>query len=640
MGTVSRISLLHSLVVALLVALSWSASPSAAQGATSVLLVPLELNGAAPDTSAIADAASTTGTSLRSHESARATLLATLGDDSPEMTASDLESWVTSSRQAVRALSRADYDAARAALAQAEAVTDRALAELNREATRARQVLDTCLYLVRSLEETGQHGRAVEQGYACRRLVPRGAATTTLHPPEVRAILDEVDRALAEMPGARLRVTSEPSGCGVRLNGLEFGSTPLLTEDLRPGEYRVQVECEPGRRGRVHRVVLGRSGAELAVDGRTEASLRTQPLRIVGPASRTGSRSGTSFEGEFLRRVARIGQVAGASEVWVVEGGPRQTFALHRVDVASGRELALVHTSVNQLALALASLRQGRSHDWTDGTASAAEPAPPAASSAPPAPAPEPARSSTRPSRPSRPTARASDRTSGRTERPVAEAPAPPPEPAAPPAPTPVVVAAEPPAPVAPPPPVASSGGVRAEAVLGVVALVAGLGGSGVSWALAIDRHDRLGTRLAVAEPEDVDYLARQSAWLDAQTLVWAASGVSAAVTTVAIPLLLEDEDGVPAWSWLLGGVGAVGVGTGIALAVTTTTCPTSVELDQPCVDRALDRDLGWLVAAQAAPLLAFPITHLVRSATHASSVRAELSVAPDRASLTLGGAF
>jgi hypothetical protein len=192
--------------------------------------------------------AATTGTNLRSHDAAREALEERYGVDAPEMSESDLARWVASSRQAVRSLARADYDGARSALAQAEAVTDRALAELNREATRSRQVLDTCLYLVRSLEETDQHARALEQGFACRRLVPRGAATPTQHPPEVRAILDEVDRTLAAMPGARLRILSEPSGCAVRLNGLEFGSTPLLTEDLRPGEYRVQVECSGTRR--------------------------------------------------------------------------------------------------------------------------------------------------------------------------------------------------------------------------------------------------------------------------------------------------------------------------------------------------------------------------------------------------------
>ncbi|MBN8612101.1 MAG: hypothetical protein J0L92_16020 [Deltaproteobacteria bacterium] len=125
-----------------------------------MLLLPVEREGHVADTSEVADTAATTGTTLRSHDAAREALVASHGEDPPEVSESDLARWVASSRQAVRSLARADYDGARSALAQAEAVTDPALAELNREATRARQVLDMCLYLVRSLEETSQRRRA------------------------------------------------------------------------------------------------------------------------------------------------------------------------------------------------------------------------------------------------------------------------------------------------------------------------------------------------------------------------------------------------------------------------------------------------------------------------------------------------
>ena len=192
--------------VALLAAVVLGLNVVSQQAHAQVLLLPLDRGTGAPDVSPVADMAATTGTNLRSHDAAREALEERYGVDAPEMSESDLARWVASSRQAGRSLARADYDGARSALAQAEAVTARALAELDREATRSRQVLDTCLYLVRSLEETDQHARALEQGFACRRLVPRGAATPTQHPPEVRAILDEVDRTLAAMPGARLRI--------------------------------------------------------------------------------------------------------------------------------------------------------------------------------------------------------------------------------------------------------------------------------------------------------------------------------------------------------------------------------------------------------------------------------------------------
>jgi hypothetical protein len=566
------------------------ASPSSV--GAQVLLLPLEQEERIPDTSPVADAAATTGTSLRSHDAAREALVATHGEDPPQMSESDLARWVASSRQAVRSLARADYEGARSALAQAEAVTDRALAELNREAARARQVLDTCLYLVRSLEETGQHSRAVEQGYACRRLVPRGTPTVTQHPPEVRAVLDEVDRALAAMPGARLRVVSDPPGCAVRLNGLDFGTTPLLTEDLRAGEYRVQVECDGERRGRVHRVELGRTGAELRVDGSTEAILGTTPLRIV--ASRVDAMT--------VPRIARIGRIAGAREVWVVEAGAgaAEVFTLHRIDAAGGRELAVVRADQGTLPLALASLRQGRSHDWT--TDRQLETAGEVEAESPPVEVslgvhvldPEPA------------------------VRADASAPRSAPEPA--------------------PSPASTGSDHLAENVVGALAIALGAGAYGTAWALWEDRRARLGERLAVAEPLDLDYLARQRAWLDAQIPVWALGGAGAALWTVAVPLVLGPDDGVPWWSWVLGGVGVAGVGAGVAVAATAAPCSSQVELDGECVDAAARLDVGWLVITHAAPFLAFPVTHLVRSASQGVVAEARIELGPGGGWVGIGG--
>ncbi|MBN8615291.1 MAG: hypothetical protein J0L92_32145, partial [Deltaproteobacteria bacterium] len=89
-------------------------SPSMA--GAQVLLLPVERDGHVADTSEVADTAATTGTSLRSHDAAREALVATHGEDPPEVSESDLARWVASSRQAVRSLARADYDGARSAL--------------------------------------------------------------------------------------------------------------------------------------------------------------------------------------------------------------------------------------------------------------------------------------------------------------------------------------------------------------------------------------------------------------------------------------------------------------------------------------------------------------------------------------------
>ena len=565
-----------------------------------VLLLPLDRGaGTVPDVSPVAEMAATTGTSLRSHDAAREALEERYGVDPPEMSESDLARWVASSRQAVRSLARADYDGARSALALAESVSDRALAELNREATRSRQVLDTCLYLVRSLEETDQHARALEQGFSCRRLVPRGAATPTQHPPEVRAILDEVDRTLAAMPGARLRIVSEPSGCAVRLNGLEFGATPLLTEDLRPGEYRVQVECSGTRRGRVHRIDLGRNGAEMRIDSLTETLFQSEPLRIMA----------TTVDGSLVARVAHLGGLAGAREVWLVDvtEGATPIYTLHRIDVATSREVAIVRTQVTSLPLALASLRQGRSHDWTTDqqieTVGAVTP-PPELVTAPTVEVAEPQTQR-------RLDARHVDES---FEMPPGEGNA-------------TAVGAD----------------HTAETVIGVIAIALGAGAYGSAWALWQDRATRLGSRLTVARPSDPDYLQRQEAWLNAQATIWGLSAGGAVLWTLAVPLTFGPDRDVPAWTWVLGVVGIAGVGAGIGVAIDASgrICATSVETEQPCIDSAAQQDLGWLIAAQAAPFIAFPITHLIRSASSPStSLSLQLDVSPQQTGVTLRGQF
>jgi hypothetical protein len=95
----------------------------------------------------------------------------------------------------------------------------------------------------------------------------------------------------------------------------------------------------------------------------------------------------------------------------------------------------------------------------------------------------------------------------------------------------------------------------------------------------------------------------------------------------------------------VLGLVGVAGLGTGIGLAAEAGSriCSTNVEIDQPCVDAAAQQDLGWLIAAQAAPFIAFPITHLIRggsehSVTHTYSL--QLNVSGTQTSVTLSGAF
>jgi len=211
----------------------------------------------------------------------------------PNVSQSDIDRWVERSRAAVKYLARADYKAARRELRAAQRLADQAADELNREAARAQQVLDTCLFMVRAYVETKNEAEARRQARECRRLVPRVEPSAFRHTPEVRDLLAEVDREMAaEAPGI-LRVTSTPTGCLVRINGVEFGNTPLLGVELPIGTYRLQVECEPERRGRIHREEI-RSGVNpVHIDVGLDRAIKTRPalhLRYVSDATWSAER--------------------------------------------------------------------------------------------------------------------------------------------------------------------------------------------------------------------------------------------------------------------------------------------------------------------------------------------------------------
>ena len=196
----------------------------------------------------------------------------------PRISQSDIDRWVERSRAAVRYLARADYKAARRELKAAQRLADRAAAELNREAARAQQVLDTCLLMVRAYVETKNNAEARRQARECRRLVPRVEPSAFRHTPEVRDLLAEVDEEMASEAPGTLEVQSTPSDCLVRINGVGFGRTPLSDVDLPVGAYRLQVECEEAHRGRIHRVGIASGENVFMFDGALERAVRTRPV--------------------------------------------------------------------------------------------------------------------------------------------------------------------------------------------------------------------------------------------------------------------------------------------------------------------------------------------------------------------------
>ena len=196
----------------------------------------------------------------------------------PEVSQSDIDRWVERSGAAVRYLARADYKAARRELKAAQHLANRAAEELNREAARAQQVLDTCLFMVRAYVETNKPEEARRQARECRQLVPRVEPSAFRHTPEVHDLLAEVDAQMASEAPGTVAVTSDPAGCLFRINGVEMGRTPLDGIELPVGLYRMQVECDPGKRGHIPRVRVASGANRLSFDGALERAVHTRPV--------------------------------------------------------------------------------------------------------------------------------------------------------------------------------------------------------------------------------------------------------------------------------------------------------------------------------------------------------------------------
>ncbi|MBX3252024.1 MAG: PEGA domain-containing protein [Myxococcales bacterium] len=293
----------------LLVALTLCASRALAQPAAiaqpASLAQPVWVVAETPDAEATAPLLERTERALRdagltvvANERAREAFEATLSRPPQELSQRQIDEWAARSTSAVRNLARADYDAARVDLEQTQRLAVSAVEELNREATRARQVLDNCLFFVRAFVETEDFDRAETQTRECRMLVPRIEPSTFRHTPEVRDVLARVDGEIARGPRGSLRVESAPPGCAVRLNGMPSGSTPFVLDDVAPGSYRVQVECGADERGRVHPVeVRGGETTSVTIDAAFDQAFLSRPYVHL----RAGGRNL-----DHARRLARI----------------------------------------------------------------------------------------------------------------------------------------------------------------------------------------------------------------------------------------------------------------------------------------------------------------------------------------------
>ncbi|MEM7437904.1 MAG: PEGA domain-containing protein, partial [Myxococcota bacterium] len=194
-----------------------------------------------------------------------------------ELSDEQYAAWRAGATETVRLLAVGDYEGALPELKRSERFARGHLETLNRDDARAQAVLDTCLYLVRALLGSGDLERAEKQAQACVQASPGIEPTNFMHPPNVTELFEQAARPNPAR-SSTLLVESEPGGCTLRINGIAAGRTPTAIEGLYPGEYRVQVECEPDRVGKVHIVQLPPGSRTLFVIDSFDRAVDTTPV--------------------------------------------------------------------------------------------------------------------------------------------------------------------------------------------------------------------------------------------------------------------------------------------------------------------------------------------------------------------------
>jgi hypothetical protein len=461
-------------------------------------------------------------------------------------------------------LARADYKGARRELKAAQRLADRAAAELNREAARAQQVLDTCLFMVRAYVETKHGAEARRQARECRRLVPRVEPSAFRHTPEVRDLLAEVDAEMASESPGTLDVQSTPPDCLLRINGVEFGRTPLSRIELPVGAYRMQVECEEAHRGRIHRVDIASGPNLFEFDAAFERAVRTRPVLHFEYDSEAAW-------GARMEQANGVAVILGGANVMVVTG---QSSSVVRVDLqADGYDPASAWFAVQDgvpeaedVRRAVDALFEGRSVDFAG-------------------PHPE--------ARPSWLAEAASGVAVGAAIGAVTES-------------------------------LPERGrGVprpRGQRIAGWSLFGAGVASVGASVGLHVWRGE-LGDQFIEAPAS----LSAAQQWNDVRIGVWTTAAFGGAATSAAMPLLLPDYERTPWWGWTLGAVGLGLTGYAIYEGVTMASCSEPYIGDQTavrsCVARGQEAGRIALALAGAAPLLTIPLVYLFRP------LRAEPSV-------------
>jgi hypothetical protein len=446
-------------------------------------------------------------------------------------------------------------------------------------------VLDTCLFMVRALLETSSESRAKTMAEECRRLVPRGDPSAFMHPPTVVETLEQVDESRADQAGS-LRVDSLPTACAVRVNGVLLGETPFEIRDLFPGQYRVQVECEPDHHGRSHIADVIAGPTEVFVDLRFDRAIETEPglyLRYASPSDEEKHRVSDAQEiAEVVPASALLLLSAPTPDVIELElhrGTPMVRVALARIPAGPQGP------SRGDIALAARTLVHDQCTDLTGAQPVAIPCVARDVEVAEGGPSEEVQLTDRRP---------------------------------------------------------------RGQFISGVT--LAGLGAASLitGYALLAPRASVAEDWVQGLDATGMSDTSTQQKWLSMGTGIIAASSIGAAALVTAMPLALPERAKTPWWAWLSGGLGVGAVVASGYLASTVNDQPspnTSCSSDsvtpadaRACVRRGERSNLAVLLGVTAAPLLTMPLVYLIRP--NDKSVAANVEVLRAGATVRFSGRF
>ena len=234
------------------------------------------------------------------------------------------------------------------------------LAALGRDDATSRQLVDLCLFVVRSA--LMQHDAVTARARAtdCVRMVPTLEPSAAVHPTDVRALVTEV-RGASHATLAITTAASEASGCAVRVNGAIVGRTPSVRAPLPEGDYAVQVECTGDTPGAVRRIAVPATGV---------ASLAPTPGidRALGPDGLSlRYASAAELRDQAVPHAATLASMLGVPEVLLVVPESGDAVRIDRVRVGDERADAAASTRVRAAGGQVSAAEATRALDALEG---------------------------------------------------------------------------------------------------------------------------------------------------------------------------------------------------------------------------------------------------------------------------------